>query len=261
MTKTDAEALEKMAESNAYPHHDVWVYEAKALFRALVAEKRAEAPVDVTPTLVEGSMPRPTNSNADEWALFLEHWCGQIQAKEFVAVQIAEAIDATLLRTPAEALDCPICKNAMTFDDVKTARTMFTPPMHFQCEHCGTIVPKSALAAAKRAAVPVDAEREKLAKWCDEAARYFERRQTNGEDMAHWSNVMNAQNARKAATLLRTPAEAPDDAMVERAARKLHASFYGFIEGCPANWGDVDKRDGWLSAARAALLAARQGEK
>lgn len=45
--------------------------------------------------------------------------------------------------------------------------------------------------------------REDLAKWADEAARYFERRPTNGEDAAFWANVMNAENARKVACMLR----------------------------------------------------------
>jgi hypothetical protein len=41
-----------------------------------------------------------------------------------------------------------------------------------------------------------------------EAARYFETRPTGGEDAAHWSNVFNAKNCRKAAdTLKRQAAE------------------------------------------------------
>jgi hypothetical protein len=41
-----------------------------------------------------------------------------------------------------------------------------------------------------------------------EAARYFETRPTGGEDAAHWSNVFNAKNCRKAAdTLERQAAE------------------------------------------------------
>lgn len=31
------------------------------------------------------------------------------------------------------------------------------------------------------------------------AARYFERRPTGGEDMAHWANVYNAENCRRIA--------------------------------------------------------------
>jgi len=38
----------------------------------------------------------------------------------------------------------------------------------------------------------------------EEAARYFENRQTNGEDRAHWSNVYNADNCRKIAGMLST---------------------------------------------------------
>lgn len=39
----------------------------------------------------------------------------------------------------------------------------------------------------------------------NEAASYFERRPTNGEDSAHWANVRNAENFRKIAALLETP--------------------------------------------------------
>lgn len=35
-----------------------------------------------------------------------------------------------------------------------------------------------------------------------ECARYFERRDTKGEDRAHWSNVYNAANCRNIATLI-----------------------------------------------------------
>jgi len=38
--------------------------------------------------------------------------------------------------------------------------------------------------------------------WLEEAARYFERRPTMGEDLAFWSNVTNAENCRKIAVLL-----------------------------------------------------------
>lgn len=48
------------------------------------------------------------------------------------------------------------------------------------------------------------------AAWLDECARYFEKRPTNGEDAAHWSNVANAVNARKCAALLRAIKEGAD---------------------------------------------------
>lgn len=35
-----------------------------------------------------------------------------------------------------------------------------------------------------------------------EAARYFEGRQTDGEDAAHWANVYNAVNCREAADMI-----------------------------------------------------------
>lgn len=37
-----------------------------------------------------------------------------------------------------------------------------------------------------------------------EAATYFENRPTHGEDAAHWANVYNAQNCRKAAETIKT---------------------------------------------------------
>lgn len=40
-----------------------------------------------------------------------------------------------------------------------------------------------------------------------EAARYFEKRPTGGEDMAHWANVYNAENCRKAAAFAREQGE------------------------------------------------------
>jgi hypothetical protein len=36
-----------------------------------------------------------------------------------------------------------------------------------------------------------------LLKWLDEAAKYFEMRDTRGEDRAHWANVYNAEMCRK----------------------------------------------------------------
>jgi hypothetical protein len=44
--------------------------------------------------------------------------------------------------------------------------------------------------------------REAAIKFLREAAEYFERRPTNGEDSAHWANVYNAKNCRDIADLL-----------------------------------------------------------
>lgn len=38
--------------------------------------------------------------------------------------------------------------------------------------------------------------------WLAEAARYFENRDTHGEDAAHWSNVYNAENAQRIGKLV-----------------------------------------------------------
>lgn len=43
---------------------------------------------------------------------------------------------------------------------------------------------------------------EKAVDFLNESARYFERRPTNGEDTAHWSNTYNAENCRKIAALI-----------------------------------------------------------
>lgn len=60
-----------------------------------------------------------------------------------------------------------------------------------------------------------------LAAWCRDAARYFENRPTGGEDAAHWANVINAENARKAAAALEALS-----ARVEAAeARAMEASL------------------------------------
>lgn len=47
--------------------------------------------------------------------------------------------------------------------------------------------------------IPLSTEmtKEKAVKFLDEAARYFDKRPTGGEDRAFWSNVYNAENCRK----------------------------------------------------------------
>ena len=39
-------------------------------------------------------------------------------------------------------------------------------------------------------------------KFLEESAKYFETRDTKGEDKAHWANVYNAENCRKVAQLI-----------------------------------------------------------
>ena len=48
----------------------------------------------------------------------------------------------------------------------------------------------------------------------EQAARYFQKRSTGGEDMAHWSNVTNSENCRAIADLIERQA-AIIDALVE----------------------------------------------
>src|SRR5690606_19752169 len=43
--------------------------------------------------------------------------------------------------------------------------------------------------------------RENAIKWLNEAARYFEKRPTGGEDMAYWANISNAEIAKMIAKL------------------------------------------------------------
>lgn len=45
-------------------------------------------------------------------------------------------------------------------------------------------------------------EKHQSSKFLREAATYFERRDTHGEDKAHWSNVYNAKNCTDAADLI-----------------------------------------------------------
>lgn len=44
--------------------------------------------------------------------------------------------------------------------------------------------------------------RENAIKWLNEAARYFEKRPTGGEDMAYWANISNAEIAKRIAKLI-----------------------------------------------------------
>ena len=63
------------------------------------AEMTAALSGTPAPPLEELMLRRPKGSNADEWAMFLEHWG---DAHSYIAVQIAEAIDAAA-GTPAPA--------------------------------------------------------------------------------------------------------------------------------------------------------------
>jgi|LakMenEpi03Aug12_release.lakeMendotaPanAssembly.Ray.scaffolds.fasta_scaffold992499_3 hypothetical protein len=40
-------------------------------------------------------------------------------------------------------------------------------------------------------------------KFLEEAAKYFEKRDTHCEDKSHWANVYNAENCRKVVTLIK----------------------------------------------------------
>jgi len=51
-------------------------------------------------------------------------------------------------------------------------------------------------------ATPLANDTDKDIAFLLEAARYFEKRPTNGEDAAHWSNVANAASCRRIAASL-----------------------------------------------------------
>lgn len=69
------------------------------------------------------------------------------------------------------------------------------------------------------------------ADWLDEAARYFEKRPTGGEDMAFWANVSNAERCRSIAQSLRSKPVAG-------------------VEVKPLEWDDqVDANGNWSSRA------------
>ena len=63
-------------------------------------------------------------------------------------------------------------------------------------------------------------EELKSVEFLTEAARYFRKRPTKGEDRAHWANVFNADNCEKAAKLIREQA-----AKIERLQMKLDDYF------------------------------------
>lgn len=48
----------------------------------------------------------------------------------------------------------------------------------------------------------------------EQAARYFQKRPTKGEDAAHWSNVANSENCRSIADLIERQRIALDSAMM-----------------------------------------------
>jgi hypothetical protein len=64
-----------------------------------------------------------------------------------------------------------------------------------------------------------------------EAASYFEKRDTHGEDKAHWSNVFNAKNCREIADALEAK-----DAEIER----LNKLLYG-VKGPVSTRGAIEE--------------------
>lgn len=73
---------------------------------------------------------------------------------------------------------------------------------------------------------------EGLAKFLDEAAQYFEKRPTGGEDMAFWANLNNAENCRKAAAFIRDHT-GEGDALLRRFVEAYDGMETGDGEPCP----------------------------
>lgn len=90
----------------------------------------------------------------------------------------------------------------------------------------------------------------------NEAARYFEKRPTGGEDAAFWANVANAETCRNIAARLAQPSEAPAEARAERLAASLKLAS-DWLErrtwGHPADCDALDGSDDIIADARQAL--------
>lgn len=85
---------------------------------------------------------------------------------------------------------------------------------HIDCDRnacndaaCNGFMCRSSIRAYLSAATPSPApDDEALCAFLTEAAGYFEGRPTGGEDKAHWANVTNAENCKRAAARLRSMA-------------------------------------------------------
>mgnify|MGYP007028080193 CR=1 FL=1 len=76
-------------------------------------------------------------------------------------------------------------------------------------------------------ATPNQSTREEIGgeiAFLEEAARYFERRDTQGEDRAHWANVYNAENCRKIAKRL-AALQSPTDKEGDRLLRAVRSGI------------------------------------
>lgn len=75
-------------------------------------------------------------------------------------------------------------------------------------------------------------------KFLEEAAEYFEHRPTNGEDRAHWANVYNAENCRKAIEeISRLKQKCDKQAMI---LRRLTPENYPYTYFIHSDGGEVD---------------------
>lgn len=98
---------------------------------------------------------------------------------------------------------------------------------------------------------------DELIAWCNEAARYFENRPTNGEDAAHWANVSNAENARKVADALRSAqariAELEDAIRDEMIRGELHSTPRKLEFMKSRGMNDLDEVHEWMRGVRRRL--------
>lgn len=75
-----------------------------------------------------------------------------------------------------------------------------------RCPACGLwvtgLVNEGAPVAAHGCEAPPEITPEAAVAWLEESARYFAKRDTHGEDAAHWANIYNAENATRIAALI-----------------------------------------------------------
>lgn len=96
---------------------------------------------------------------------------------------------------------------------------------------------------------------EAAEEFLEQASRYFQKRPTAGEDLAHWSNVTNSENCRAIADLIRRQAdlmrrahavmrecgwqlaisaEPAGDGILEAACTEIEADFADLFSGITA---------------------------
>lgn len=101
----------------------------------------------------------------------------------------------------------------------------------------------SAAGASSLSGIPSAEALQAQRAFLEDAANYFERRDTHGEDRAYWANVYNAKNCRDAALSLE---------MLEREMARRDANE---TRNC-INWGPCSRNDHRMSEASAMIATA-----